>query len=108
MDSIKMENVVGIERIVDNDIRSAVFSALEAVQAGRLMDREGMAVLLKPIVLMAKPPEEAATTHPSIMKAVIQWVTIQPLQDLRCLFLQRHHVRTDPYKPEGFRYPGRV
>lgn len=68
------EKVVAIETIARDDVRSAVFSALDAIQAEKLMDKKDMIVLLKPNVLMAKPPEEAATTHPAVIRAVIQWV----------------------------------
>ncbi len=74
MPSNDPEKLLAIERIEREDIRSAVFAALDAIGAERLMSREGMSVLLKPNVLMAKPPEEAATTHPEILRAVIQWV----------------------------------
>jgi len=33
-----------------------------------------MKILLKVNALIAKPPERAATTHPAVLKAVIQWV----------------------------------
>jgi len=65
---------IAIERVVGNDVRSAVFSALAAIQAEQLMTRRGMIVLLKPNVLMAKPPQQAATTHPAVVQAVIRWV----------------------------------
>jgi len=67
-------NAVAIEKVVAGDVRAAVFAALEAVQADRLMVRKGMIVLLKPNVLMAKPPDQAATTHPAVVRAVIHWV----------------------------------
>ena len=38
------------------------------------MVKEGMTVLLKPNLLSAKKPELAATTHPKVVRAVIQWV----------------------------------
>ena len=50
----------------------AVFNALTAIHAEQLFPREGMNILLKPNVLLGKPPERAVTTHPAVLKAVIQ------------------------------------
>ena len=36
--------------------------------------KPGMRVAIKPNLLMAKRPEEAATTHPAVIHAVIQLV----------------------------------
>lgn len=56
------------------DLKTAVFSSLELIHAKELMTKENMVVLLKPNVLGAKPPERAVTTHPEVLRAVIQWV----------------------------------
>ena len=68
-------NPIAIEKILHDDVKTAVFSALDAIHAERMMNKAGMVVLVKPNVLMAKPPEAAATTHPAVIRAVIQWVT---------------------------------
>jgi len=69
-----MKNRIAIQKILNEDIKTAVFSALDLINAEELMKEEGMTILLKPNVLMSKPPERAATTHPEIVRAVIQWV----------------------------------
>jgi len=65
---------ISIQRIADDNIRTAVFKALESINAEKLFTNEGMKILLKPNLLIAKPPERAATTHPEIVRTVIQWI----------------------------------
>jgi len=67
-------NQIAIQKIADDEVKSAIFSALEMINAKELMVKEGMTVLLKPNLLSAKKPEQAATTHPKVVQAVIQWV----------------------------------
>lgn len=67
-------NPIVIEKILNDDVKTAVFNALKAIHAEKLMVKENMIVLLKPNVLNDKSPEKAATTHPAILQAVIQWV----------------------------------
>ncbi|TFH31269.1 MAG: DUF362 domain-containing protein [Promethearchaeota archaeon] len=65
---------IALQKIKNDDVRSAIFKALEDIGAAKLFPRKGMNVLLKPNILSAKPPERGVTTHPLIVKAVIQWV----------------------------------
>jgi len=64
---------VAIQKIDSENIESAVFHALELINAQSLM-KEGQTILLKPNILGAKPPERAVTTHPKVVEAVIHWV----------------------------------
>ncbi|MHA1819376.1 MAG: DUF362 domain-containing protein [Promethearchaeota archaeon] len=64
---------VSIQKIEDEDVQDAVFKALELIDAKSLM-RENMKILVKPNILMAKPPERATTTHPSVLRAVLKWL----------------------------------
>lgn len=41
-----------------------------------------MTVLLKPNLVMAKKPEFAATTHPSILKALVRWLKEQGIEKI--------------------------
>jgi len=66
---------VAIERVFGEDVESAVARALNRIRAHELMSKKGMVVLIKPNLLMAKPPERAATTHPAVLRGVIQWVS---------------------------------
>lgn len=68
------ENKIAISKIHDDDVKAAVFQALDLINAKRLFTREGLKVLLKPNLLLAKEPEKAATTHPAVFRAVIQWI----------------------------------
>ncbi len=65
---------IALQKIHNDDVRSAVFKALEDIGAAKLFPRRGMNVLLKPNLLSAKPPERGVTTHPLVVQAVIQWV----------------------------------
>lgn len=65
---------IAIKKIKSKDIKTAVFSALELIGAERLMNKEGMTVVLKPNLLMGKPPERAVNTNPEVVRSVIQWV----------------------------------
>jgi len=49
------QKLISIQRINNDDIEQATFQALEVIHAESLM-REGMKVLLKPNLLIAKPP----------------------------------------------------
>ena len=68
------EKVLGITRIVNDNIKEAVFNTLELINAKSLFDKPNLKVLLKPNILGAKEPERAVTTHPEVIRAVIQWV----------------------------------
>jgi len=65
---------IAIQKIINDDVKKAVFSALELINAKYLMKKEGMVILLKPNLLMGKPPERAVTTHPEVVRATIHWV----------------------------------
>ncbi|MEJ2251321.1 MAG: DUF362 domain-containing protein [Candidatus Lokiarchaeota archaeon] len=65
---------ISIQKIINDNIEPAVFKALNSINAEKLFPREGMKILLKPNLLIAKPPERAATTHPEIVRAVIHWL----------------------------------
>ncbi|MHA1602465.1 MAG: DUF362 domain-containing protein, partial [Promethearchaeota archaeon] len=71
---MEISNLLSIRKIVEDDVESAVFQALEDVRAEKLFPNEDMKVLLKPNVLSGKPPERAVTTHPSVIKAIIHWL----------------------------------
>ena len=65
---------IAIQKIKNEDVKTSVFSALELINAKHLMQKDNMIVLLKPNILMGKPPERAVNTHPEVIRAVIQWV----------------------------------
>jgi len=69
-----VKTIIVIHKIVNDDIKSAVFTALDTIKAERLMKEEGMTVILKPNLLMGKPPERAVNTHPEVVRSVIHWV----------------------------------
>ncbi len=68
---------VSIVRCPDYSDKSVLRAVKEAVDLVGGMDayvKPGDRVLLKPNLLSAKDPERAVTTHPSMVKAIIQWV----------------------------------
>jgi uncharacterized protein (DUF362 family)/Pyruvate/2-oxoacid:ferredoxin oxidoreductase delta subunit len=65
---------IAIQKIKNEDVKTSVFSALELINAKKLMQKDNMVVLLKPNILMGKPPERGVNTHPDVIRSVIQWV----------------------------------
>ena len=70
------EAPVGAVRLPDYDQRKAdeaVARLFTLLNFGELV-RPGMKVTLKPNLLMKRRPEEATTTHPAVVRAVIRWL----------------------------------
>jgi len=65
---------ISIQKIKDNAIKTAVFNALNDINANSLFKKIGMKILIKPNILMAKPAEDAVDTHPEVVRSVIQWI----------------------------------
>jgi len=59
---------------VAEDVRRAVKSALGMLGGMASFVKPGQKVLIKPNLLSAKKPEEAITTHPAVLEAVISLV----------------------------------
>jgi len=83
---ISMEKTkIAIQKIQNDNIETAVFSSLDMIDAKRLMNKEKMTILLKPNILMGKPPERAVTTHPEVVRSVIKWLKqFNPLKIYVC------------------------
>ena len=80
-----LKNIVVIQKINNDDVKSAVFKALNMINAEKLMNKDNMLVVLKPNLLIGKPPERAVCTHPEIVRSVIQWVKqFDPLKIIVC------------------------
>ena len=67
-------NKIAITKINNDDVKSAVFEALNLINAGNLFINPSMKILIKPNLLAPKKPEKAVTTHPAVLRAVIQWL----------------------------------
>ena len=67
-------SIVRCSDYADKSVRKAVKGAVDLLGGIGAFVRSGDRVLLKPNLLSAKDPEEAVTTHPSVVKAVIQLV----------------------------------
>jgi len=68
------KNQLAITKIIEDDVKKAVYNALELINAQELFKKPDLKVLLKPNILGAKEPKKAVTTHPEVLRAVIQWV----------------------------------
>lgn len=65
---------IAIQKISNDDIKTAVFNALKLINAQELMIKKDMVILIKPNLLIGKPTERAVNTHPEVVRSVIQWV----------------------------------
>lgn len=65
---------ISIVKIQEDDVKQAVFHALDLIKANKLFSKSNLKILIKPNLILPKKPEYAATTHPKILKAVIQWL----------------------------------
>ena len=66
---------VSIVRCPDySDTRKAIAEAVELLGGLKDIIHPGDRVLLKPNILAASPPENAATTHPSVVASMCEFV----------------------------------
>lgn len=75
-------NTVSIAGCGDYDyenVRKAVYEVLDGITSIRDRAVNGSKVLVKTNLLMRKSPEEAVTTHPAVVEAIVRY-----LQDLGC------------------------
>lgn len=69
--------LVGLERVGEYDrelVKAGLVRLLEPLGGMERYVRPGERVLIKPNMLSAKPPEAAVTTHPELLRAVIELV----------------------------------
>jgi uncharacterized protein (DUF362 family)/ferredoxin len=69
--------VVGIERVAEYErslVKEGVVRVLQHLGGMERFVKPGERVLIKPNMLAAKPPEAAVTTHPEVLRAVIELV----------------------------------
>jgi uncharacterized protein (DUF362 family)/Pyruvate/2-oxoacid:ferredoxin oxidoreductase delta subunit len=71
MNIISIEKVAGYNRA---EVKEAIIRLLEPLGGMQAYVKPGERVLLKPNMLSAKPPEAAVTTHPEVLRAVIEMV----------------------------------
>lgn len=74
--------VVSISRCVDYEkehVRKAVYQAINGIDSNRDRIARGSKVLVKTNLLMKKRPDEAVTTHPAVIEAIVRY-----LQELDC------------------------
>ncbi|MGE5678468.1 MAG: DUF362 domain-containing protein [Pseudomonadota bacterium] len=74
-----MISIVRCEDYSSDKVKKAVYEALDGIPAIRQNIKEGARVLVKTNLLMKKTPEEAVTTHPAVVEAIVRY-----LQDMGC------------------------
>lgn len=75
-------NIVSIARCENyefENVRKAVYEALDSIEAIKLKIPNGSRVLVKTNLLMRKNPGDAVTTHPAVVEAIVRY-----LQDIGC------------------------
>ncbi len=65
-------SIVKCEGYKEQKVRNAILESLELIGGIEKIIKPGDKVLLKPNVIIGYPPEKAATTHPSIVGAMIE------------------------------------
>lgn len=69
-----ISNQIAIVKIENEDVKEAIFHALDLINAKALFNKPDLKILLKPNILLGKEPERAATTHPEVIRALVQWL----------------------------------
>lgn len=75
-------NTVNIVRCGDygsENVKKVVYEALDGIDAIKLKISKGSKVLVKTNLLMRKSPDDAVTTHPMVVEAIVRY-----LQDIGC------------------------
>ena len=72
-------NIVRCEDYEFKNVKKAVYEALEGIAAIKLKTIKGSYVLVKTNLLMRKSPDDAVTTHPVVVEAIVRY-----LQELGC------------------------
>lgn len=72
-------NIIRCKDYEFNNVKKAVYEALDGIDAIKLKIAKGSKVLLKTNLLMRKSPEDAVTTHPAVVEAIVRY-----LQDTGC------------------------
>ena len=73
MQTVSLERVTSYDRVL---VASGLRRLLEPLGGMRAFVRPGERVLIKPNLLMGKAPEMAVTTHPEVVRAVIEEVKL--------------------------------
>lgn len=72
-------NIVRCENYEFENVKKAVYEALDGIAAIKIYITKGSRVLLKTNLLMRKSPEDAVTTHPAVVEAIVGY-----LQNIGC------------------------
>ncbi|MEA4848090.1 MAG: DUF362 domain-containing protein [Clostridiaceae bacterium] len=72
-------SIVRCENYKFENVKKAVYEALDGIDTIKLNIIKGSRVLIKTNLLMRKNPEDAVTTHPAVIEAIVGY-----LQDIGC------------------------
>ena len=72
-------NIIKCGNYESENVKKAVYEALNGIDAIRLKITKGSRVLVKTNLVMRKSPEDAVTTHPMVVEAIVRY-----LQELGC------------------------
>lgn len=72
-------NIVKCRDYEFENVKKAVYEALNGIEAIKLKMTKGSRVLVKANLLMRKNPDDAVTTHPAVVEAIVRY-----LQDIGC------------------------
>ena len=67
-------NKIAITRILNEDVKTAVYKALDLIDAQNLFMKPNLKILIKPNLIIPKKPERGVTTHPAVVGSIIQWI----------------------------------
>ncbi len=67
-------NKIALEKILEDTVKATVFEVFRFINSQSLFTKSNINILIKPNLLSPKNPEHAVTTHPAVIKAVIQWI----------------------------------
>ena len=76
---MKTVSVVRCEDYELENVKRAVYEALDNISSLKFNISEGSKVLVKTNLLIRKKPEDAVTTHPAVVEAIVRY-----LQELGC------------------------
>ena len=80
---------IAIERIQNDTLKKSCLLLSMPFTRKKFFIKQEMNILLKPNVLMGKPPERAVTTHPRRVTSEFNWSNNSTQRHFRCRFFRR-------------------
>ncbi|HUX40084.1 MAG TPA: DUF362 domain-containing protein [Rectinemataceae bacterium] len=96
-----MKTIVAIERCADYDQSLIDLAVKKTCDAAGFPDASGKTVLLKPNILKGASPDEAVSTHPSILRAAIRYAKTRGAARVQVGESPAFQVGTAAFKKSG-------